>query len=68
MPAFQAFGMRVKRLVLELELGADPISGRIHDEHCGVVRPFTGWLGLIAAVQSLGVPESEAAEGEPVSA
>jgi hypothetical protein len=52
-----------RRLALELHTDHDPISGWLsYDEGGGhVQRPFTGWLGLMAAI-------GRAAEGDPSKA
>jgi hypothetical protein len=38
-----------RRITLELDSDAEPITGRIGEEG-GDSRPFTGWLGLAAAL------------------
>lgn len=38
------------RIVVEIDRGADTIVGRCRDERGGE-RPFSGWLGLIAALE-----------------
>jgi hypothetical protein len=52
---------RRAQLVLELE-DSEPISGSLHLEGGGS-RPFSGWLGLIAAIK-----ESAAGELSPTLA
>ncbi len=37
---------------LEIRLDGDLLSGRAYDDH-GAVREFTGWIGLVAAVEHL---------------
>jgi hypothetical protein len=49
------------RLLLELDRGGEPISGRLCGER-GCVRAFSGWLGLFAAL------EDAAAERTPPAA
>jgi hypothetical protein len=39
------------RMSLELDPGAQPISGRLHEESGGV-RAFSGWLGLFAVLEA----------------
>jgi hypothetical protein len=39
------------RISLELDPGAQPISGRLYEE-LGGVRSFSGWLGLFAALEA----------------
>jgi len=44
-----------RRLALELRLDAEPIQGRLYDDRGGagrLDRPFSGWLGLIAAIDA----------------
>lgn len=43
-----------RRLELEVRFDAEPIEGRLydHDAEGGAGRPFSGWLGLIAAIES----------------
>jgi hypothetical protein len=38
--------------VLELDVEADPIAGRLRD-HDGEAFDFTGWLGLASALERL---------------
>ena len=53
------------RLTVELELDEDrSVRGLAHDSH-GHVLPFTGWLGLVGAVEQLRGRLSEA--GLPTS-
>jgi hypothetical protein len=40
------------RVTVEFESGSEPMSGRMMDEG-GRSRPFTGWLGLAAALGSV---------------
>ncbi len=37
---------------LEVEIDSDPISGRVSDDQ-GLDLPFSGWLGLAAAIGRL---------------
>ena len=42
-----------RRLELEIRFDAEPIEGRVHDDReGGRSRPFSGWLGLIAAIEA----------------
>jgi hypothetical protein len=43
---------RRRRLTLELETAHHPIAGVLSDEG-GIVRPFTGWIGLAQALETL---------------
>jgi hypothetical protein len=41
-----------RRLALEVRFDAQPIEGRVY-EHDGLVdRSFSGWLGLMAAIEA----------------
>jgi hypothetical protein len=39
-----------RRLALEVRLDAEPIHGRLSEN--GWDRPFSGWLGLMAAIEA----------------
>jgi hypothetical protein len=43
-----------RRLGLEVRFDAEPIEGRLYDQtdHGRLDRPFSGWLGLMAALQA----------------
>lgn len=41
------------RLALEVRFDAEPIEGRVLDGDGRVERPFSGWLGLMAAIDAL---------------
>jgi hypothetical protein len=43
---------------LELELAGDSLSGRASDE-AGTRREFSGWLGLVSAIEALITPDSQ---------
>lgn len=43
-----------KKLSLEVSLDRRPIEGRLYAEQGELVRPFSGWIGLMAAIQALG--------------
>lgn len=49
--AFCREGPRPTRITLEFDPGADPITGSLR-EGKGVRRPFAGWLGLAAALET----------------
>ena len=49
------------RLLLDVDLRADPIAGTLTTAD-GTVRPFSGWIGLSAAI---GAIAAQAREGEP---
>lgn len=38
------------RLVLELDLAADPVRGIVHDAH-GHAEPFSGWMALTRTIE-----------------
>ena len=44
----------LRRLGLEVRFDAQPIQGRLYDHEDGsrLDRPFSGWLGLIAAIDA----------------
>jgi hypothetical protein len=44
-----------RRLALEVRFDAHPIEGRVYDDHDdgdGLDRAFSGWLGLMAAIEA----------------
>jgi len=43
-----------RRLGLEVRFDAEPIQGRLYDQkdHGRLDRPFSGWLGLMAAIEA----------------
>jgi hypothetical protein len=43
-----------RRLGLEVRFDAKPIQGRLYDQkdHGRLDRPFSGWLGLMAAIEA----------------
>jgi hypothetical protein len=43
-----------RRLGLEVRFDAQPIEGRLYDHEDGgrLDRPFSGWLGLMAAIDA----------------
>jgi hypothetical protein len=42
-----------RRLSLEVRFDQTPIQGRLYAEEGQLVRPFTGWLGLLAAIEAI---------------
>jgi hypothetical protein len=38
------------KLTLEIDSGTSPLAGVLHDAH-GVTHPFSGWVGLAAALE-----------------
>ena len=54
-----------RRLGLEVRFEPLPIQGRLYDEHDRRVdRPFTGWLGLMSAIEAARSAAPSAPEGE----
>ena len=52
-----------RRLGLELRLDAEPIEGRLYDHEDGRLdRLFSGWLGLLAAIEEARRPDGGAPE------
>jgi hypothetical protein len=51
-----------RRLGLEVRFDAEPIHGRVydHDDSGRLDRSFSGWLGLMAAIQAASSPEPRA--------
>ena len=42
-----------RRLALDVRFDAEPIQGRLYDrDDRGLDRPFSGWLGLMAAIDA----------------
>ena len=44
-----------RRLALEVRFDAHPIEGRVYEDHDdgdGLDRSFSGWLGLMAAIDA----------------
>jgi hypothetical protein len=43
-----------RRLELEVRFDAEPIQGRLYDREGDgrVVRPFSGWMGLMSAIEA----------------
>ena len=56
-----------RRLALEVRFDAEPIEGRLYDDEDGgrLDRPFSGWLGLMAAIDAArGVDPREQEEAQ----
>jgi hypothetical protein len=57
-----------RRLGLEVRFDAEPIEGRLydHEDDGGLDRPFSGWLGLMSAIEAArgGDPPSPDDRGE----
>jgi hypothetical protein len=49
------------RLEIEVHWNERPIRGRVHDAVGRVDRPFSGWLGLIAALEAAREADTAAA-------
>ena len=41
-----------RRLALEVQFDAQPIEGRVYEDGGRLDRPFSGWLGLMAAIEA----------------
>jgi hypothetical protein len=54
------------QITLDLEVNDDFLSGRIRDGS-GAGRPFSGWLGLMAAIDEL-LAAAGAEDSRPLSA
>jgi hypothetical protein len=56
-----------RRLGLEVEFGHDSIQGRVYDQqdHERLDRPFSGWLGLMSAIESARVADAHPRDGAP---
>jgi len=52
-----------RRLGLEVRFDAQPIQGRLYDDEAdgGLDRPFSGWLGLMAALEAARSTDAERA-------
>ena len=44
-------GSEPRKLALEVRFDAQPIEGRVY-ENDGLDRSFSGWLGLMAAIEA----------------
>lgn len=47
-----------RKLALEVRFDAHPIEGRVY-EHDGLDRRFSGWLGLMAAIDAARATDPE---------
>ena len=45
-------GAESRRFGLDVELHVEPIQGRVYEDGGALDRPFSGWLGLIAAIEA----------------
>jgi len=52
------------RLAVEVRFDAEPIEGRVSDDAGAVDHVFSGWLGLMAAIEAAR-PSSPRPPGEP---
>jgi hypothetical protein len=54
-------GDPTRRLVLEVRFDAEPIEGRLYDREDAerLDRPFSGWLGLMSALEAARGKETE---------
>jgi hypothetical protein len=43
-----------QRLSLEVRFDRQPIEGRLYAEEGALVRSFSGWIGLMAAIEAAG--------------
>jgi hypothetical protein len=61
-PPVDAAVMQTKTaaISLDLSLDGDSLTGRATDE-AGIHREFSGWLGLVSAIEGLISPDSEGA-------
>ena len=44
-------GSEPRKLALEVRFDAQPIQGRVYEDE-GLDRRFSGWLGLMAAIEA----------------
>jgi hypothetical protein len=52
-------------LAIEIRFDAEPIEGRLYEEGGdGAGRPFSGWMGLMAAIEAVGQAASPPRERE----
>jgi hypothetical protein len=51
----------MRRLGLEVRFDAEPIEGRLYDREDSerLDRPFSGWLGLMSALEAAREPDEE---------
>ena len=53
-----------RRLSVEVRFDQSPIKGRVYAEEDEFVRPFSGWLGLMAAIEAARGPALQAKDDE----
>jgi hypothetical protein len=49
---------RTAAISLELSVDGDSVAGRASDE-AGTHKEFSGWLGLVSAIEALITPDSQ---------
>ena len=56
----------IRRLGLEVQFDPEPIQGRLydHEDRGRLDRPFTGWLGLMAAIEAARGADRRPAQGQ----
>jgi len=65
LPAMDRTTPTTLTITVELQLGADAFTGHASD-HLGAARDFSGWLGLIAAMDELiDTAQARLREGQP---
>jgi hypothetical protein len=47
-------------LAVEVRFDVEPIEGRVSEDGGDLNRPFSGWLGLMAAIEAARPPDSRA--------
>jgi hypothetical protein len=58
-----AAGEEPRRLALEVRFDSEPIEGRVYEDG-GPDRQFSGWLGLMAAIEAARAASSVEVEPE----
>jgi hypothetical protein len=55
-----------RRLGLEVQFDTEPIRGRLYDDSADgrLDRPFSGWLGLLAAIEAARAAHDDKQAGE----
>jgi hypothetical protein len=56
-------GGEPRRFSLEVRFDQTPIEGRLYAEDGALVRPFSGWLGLMAAIDAASTDSTGAPQG-----
>ena len=46
-----------RRLGVEVRFDTEPIEGRVYEDDGRLDRPFSGWLGLMSAIEAARRPE-----------